>query len=518
MKQYPLYFYLLIILFVIPPASAQDTTKSLAFKENRVYRPRSIFYRPDPSYKMRQQFALIQEANTGDPIAQHELGLRYLLGDGFAADTIKGANWIRLAAKKGLASASFNYAIILINGWGTEWNPFEAYKYFLSAANNGMPAAEHIVGLLHLENLIVRKDLSAAYTWFKDAAAAGYEPAKNSLEDLKKRIEDDNLLIDTTSTSKAAPINNNSKDQNIVNSSTGLVFINFDAIRDTIKPVNTNDLVNDLFFTGNDSLIALMKLSSSNKDSLTIDEISFEILNEFNQSGSPEVYTLLGRMYEIGISVKRDKVKAAEYYVRALRLDSYRAPNLLWNLIHQKAFFTDLKSEVDKKNSSAMFVFAGLFISGLDERITAQDAVDLLIDASNKNHLPSLVELGLTYYSGKYSTVDRGKALLFWDRAAKLGSSEAKIRIAASGIFNPETHRISSQVIQLLKEGDLNGSVMAQVALAYCYSKGFGVNQSNGEAVKYYRFAAQRGSRFALDELIKIYNLKRPDDPIFVID
>lgn len=518
MKQYLFYFFLLIIIFINLSVSAQDTTKSLAFKENREYRPRSIFYRPDPSYKIRQQFALIHEANAGDPIAQHELGLRYLLGDGFAADTVKGADWIRQAAEKGLASASFNYAILLINGWGTEWNPFEAYKYFLAAANNRMPAAEHIIGLLNLENLIVKKDLSAAYYWFKNASSAGYEPAKNSLKDFEQRIKEENLLIDTTTAYNDTQAKSNLKDDTIVNSSTGLVFIDFDAIRDTSKSIDTNDLVNDLFFTGNDSLIALIKLPQLKKNNLTIDEISFDLLNQFNQSGSPEVYTLLGRMYEIGINVKKNVVKAAEYYVRALRLDSYRSPFLLWKLIQEKNFFVNLKNEVDKKNTSAMFVFAGLFISGFDAQITAQDAVDLLIEASGKNHLPSLVELGLTYYSGKYSPVERAKALMLWDKAVRHGSSEARIRLAASEIFDLQTEKISNEIIKILKGGDLTGSVMAQVALAYCYEKGIGLKQSNSEAVKYYRYAAQRGSRFALDELIKIYNLKRPDDPIFVVD
>ncbi|MBZ0198389.1 MAG: sel1 repeat family protein [Ignavibacteriaceae bacterium] len=518
MKHIRLIYLLLLLLLVLSSASAQDTTISLAFKENRGYRPRSIFYLPDPSYKIRQQFALIKEANTGDPIAQHELGLRYLLGDGFAADTVEGAKWIRRAADKGLASASFNYAILLINGWGAEWNPFEAYKYFLSAAQNGMPAAEHVVGLLHLENLIVKKDLSVAYGWFKNAANAGYEPAKISLADFTKRIKDENLEVDTTSATKPQEEKQTEKKESVVGSSSGLVFIDFDAIRDTSRPVENQDLLNDLFFTGNDSLITVLKLSPSKKDSISIEQLSFDAIKNFNQSGSPEVYTMLGWLFQNGINTKKDFVKAAEYYIRAVRVDSYRAPFLLWNLVQTKYFIALLKNEVDKGNPSAMYVFAGLFITGLDTRITAKDAIDLLIKASGKNHIPSMVELGLAYYTGKYVPVEKNKAITIWNNAVKLGSSEAKIRLAASEIFDNDYSKVSPNIISLLRAGDMNGSVMAQVALAYCYKNGFGVKKNIAEAVKYNRYAAQRGSRFALDELKSIYNLKRPNEAIFAID
>ncbi len=518
MKHTTLIYFFLSLLFVLSSASAQDTTKSLAFKENQGYRPRSIFYLPDPSYKIRQQFALIKEANTGDPIAQHELGLRYLLGDGFAADTVEGAKWIKRAAEKGLASASFNYGILLINGWGTEWNPFEAYKYFLSAAQNGMPAAEHIVGLLHLENLIVKKDLSAAYGWFKGAADAGYEPAKISLSDFTRRMNEEKLIVDTSAYGRANENKQNAKNVSAVGSSTGLVFIDFDAIRDTSRPVENQDLISDLFFTGNDSLISALKLSPSKKDSIAINELSFNMINKFNQSGSPEVYTILGWFFQNGINTKKDIIKAAEYYIRAVRLDSYRVPLLLWNLVQTKDFFTQLKTEVDNGSTSAMYVFAGLFISGLDSRLTVNDAIDLLTNASRKNHLPSMVELGLTYFTGKYSRVDKSKAISIWNDAIKLGSSEAKIRLAASEIFDDNSSNVSPAIIALLREGDLNGSIMAQVALAYCYKNGLGIKQSLAEAVKYYRFAAQRGSRLALDELKNIYNLKRPADPIFALE
>ena len=102
---------------------AQDTTQSLAFKNKRPQQNSPYFYRPDLAYQIWQKFRLTQEANAGDPLAQHELGLRFLLGEGVPADTSQAVFWIKKAADQNLTSAKYNYAILLINGIGIQWDP-----------------------------------------------------------------------------------------------------------------------------------------------------------------------------------------------------------------------------------------------------------------------------------------------------------------------------------------------------------------------------------------------------------
>ena len=111
------YTFICIALFSIiftGISYSQDSTKSLAFKNNKPYKRSPYFYRPDLSHQILQQFKLTKEANSGDVLAQHELGLRYLLGEGIATDTIKAVYWLRKAADQKLPSAMYNYAILLI--------------------------------------------------------------------------------------------------------------------------------------------------------------------------------------------------------------------------------------------------------------------------------------------------------------------------------------------------------------------------------------------------------------------
>src|ERR1043166_6664796 len=56
----------------------------------------------DLTYELWQEFLIVKKANEGDPIAQHELGIRYISGKGFTADTAKAAYWIKKAADYGL--------------------------------------------------------------------------------------------------------------------------------------------------------------------------------------------------------------------------------------------------------------------------------------------------------------------------------------------------------------------------------------------------------------------------------
>src|SRR3989304_2623443 len=90
---------------------AQDTTSSLAYKKNKPNKRPTPFYQPDLAYRLWQQFNLIREANSGNAFAQHELGLRYLLGDGVVADTTLGGTWIKKAADPRPPVPVLNYGI-----------------------------------------------------------------------------------------------------------------------------------------------------------------------------------------------------------------------------------------------------------------------------------------------------------------------------------------------------------------------------------------------------------------------
>ena len=55
------------------------------------------------------------------------------------------------------------------------------------------------------------------------------------------------------------------------------------------------------------------------------------------------------------------------------------------------------------------------------------------------------------------------------------------------------------------------------VSVGLCFEQGLGTTQSIPDAVNYFKMAAQRGSRFAYEELKRIYDDIRPGEAQFLI-
>jgi TPR repeat protein len=501
---------------------AHDTTQSLAYKKNRPLQKTYPFYQPDLSYRIWQQFNLIREANAGDPFAQHELGLRYLTGDGVVADTTAGAMWIKKAADKDLAAARYNYGILLLNGWGVDWDPFSAFKYFQKAAQDGMAQAQYVVGLFYTDNLVIKKNWSKAYNWVKKSADKDYQPAQETLQELRDKVPSN--LIDTTDTNLHADEEDiRNRNESSINSSLGLQFIDFESITDSVQEITDSMLVHDLSNTGNKNLTDTLKVLDSLKNNADEEPLRFvnqtviPLLLKYSESGCPEALVLLGRMYEKGIHFKKNLIAASAYYIRAIRLDSPRSPKLLWDISRLPGYFENLETLVNKNDPEAMFVWYGLTTLGFDNRIAENDAINLLKKAASLHHLPSIIELGLNYYTGRYVEQNKETALKLWESASGNKNVEAKTRIAAGVVFSEIESDDYSNSIETLFDASKEGSVLAQVALGYAYENGIGIRINKGEAVKYYRLAAQRGSRFAYKELKRMYDEVRPEDAEFSI-
>ncbi len=512
---------LLICSSIFAQMHAQDSTSSsLAFKKNRPYRNNPYFYQPDLSYQILQQFKLVQIANSGDPLAQHELGLRLLTGEGVAADTVAAVFWIKKAASQKLSSAQYNYGIMLINGWGTEWNPFTAYENFLAAAETGMSQAQYVVGVLYTDNLIVQRNWNKSYYWIKKSADNGYEPAKEVLEELSAKVT--SAFKDSVEQNKYAltkeTLSKDDNDNSKIQPSLGLVFIDFESQSDTIKDISDTLLISDL----NNLNLPVVKDSLSIKNDSLLSTFYFDekikILNLLSDAGCHEAETILGKLFELGNYFSKDKVLAAEYYIRATILDSPRAAYLLWQLIREKDFYSVLNEQIQTGNPTAQFVWYGLHKLGYDNRLTEKDAIDLLQKSASQNHIPAMIELGFDYYTGKYLKTDIQKGLDYWQQAEKLNSPEAEVRLAAAKIFDSRIGYDFSKEISILKKYENLGSILAQFTLGYCYENGIGLTKSLPNAVEHYRNSAQRGNQFAYQQLKRLYDNLRPSEKIFRID
>jgi TPR repeat protein len=510
-------FPILIIVFFTGLSYTFGQDSSLAFKKNRPDERVYFYYHPDISYELWQRFNLFKDANAGNALAEHELGIRYILGIGLPADTVKAAYWIHKAADQNLPGACYNYGILVNNGWGVNWNPFDAYKYFYIAAQNNMPQAQYIIGVSYTDNLTVKRNWNEAYRWIKKSADGGFKPAVEALAELKKNVSH----IDTALANEPDNGNKNAvpqDNQTSLSPSSNLVFIDFNTASDTISEISNKILMQDVLHEGNEKLANVLHLNDKKDTTLAFNPSAVDSLAIFAEAGSPEALTLLGRLYEVGLYTKKDLTQAAVCYLRAIKLDSPRSPVLLWKMIRDRKYFIQLKKLIEQNDPRAMFVWYGLFTTGIDNQIVESDAVNLLKKSAGQNYIPALNELASDLYTGKFLKLDREKAVSVWQIAKNLGSQEASLRIMVAEIFGYVKSTDFQNTVDEIKKAEDNGSVLAEATLAYCYENGIGLETNEAKAVKYYRMAAQRGNRFAFDELKQMYDALRPANNMYKVD
>jgi TPR repeat protein len=105
---------------------------------------------------------LRQKAESGDPTAQHELGLKLLHGVGMACDYAQAERWLRLAAAQEIPGAQFCLGYMYDEGKGVSSDPAEAARWYEAAATRGDADAQHNLARLKWHGAGVKRDRPAA--------------------------------------------------------------------------------------------------------------------------------------------------------------------------------------------------------------------------------------------------------------------------------------------------------------------------------------------------------------------
>jgi TPR repeat protein len=499
----------IVLLSVVPHSLlSQEQKKPQAF---RSYESASVpLVLPSTlDLQLLEEFVLMQKANAGESPAQHELGLRYLFGKGFPADTAKASYWIQKAADQHLPLAQFNLGILLMNGRGVEWNPFEAFRQFRAAAEQDVPEALYVMGLMYTEELLVPRSWSRAYSFFKKASELGSDAAKITKKEMERRGLDKTDTADFVTPGKEHS-NNNTKRSMPIDTGSSLMFIDFHT--DTTSTIEDTTLIREAY-QGIDTLSH--STTTEKTTTANLDSSIQSLLSIVAKSGNPEALCLLGRCYERGLNVRKDIILASVYYLRAFILNSYRAPALLWKLMNTEEFARELQLRSSKNDPDALYSWSGLTSIGFSKMLNEQQALDLLQRAAIAGHLPAMVELGSCYLTGRWVQQDRDKAIELWNRASRLGSVEADIRLAAANILGQIHTEELDSALYVLRVTSQEGSLLSDLTLAHCYEKGIVLTQNKGEAYRIFHKSMLRGSEIAFRAIRSMYDEIRPSTQEF---
>ncbi len=507
------FLLLLCSIVVMAQTPAVEKKKSLVLKDRTPERMPFHLRNDNSRQELWNEFMLVKNANSGDPIAQHELGLRYLMGKGFPADTGKAAYWIRKAADQNLLSARYNLGILLNNGLSVEWDPFGAYRHFRYAAEHGMVEAEYVYSLLLTDNLTVTRNYREAYRWIRMAADADYAPAQEVLLEFRRRgIDVDTVGPDEggAETAGARSVSDSTAASQRVPASVKALMLDFGS--DSVAVPNEQEMMKDALLEANPEMKERLSISDG-----ALDSADLRPLVETADAGNPEMLALLGFWYEHGPAVNRDIVTATVYFLRAIRFESSSARLLLWGMIQDKKYFSELKARVIAHDPAAEFSWSGLVAFGFDHQLTEEQSFAFLSEAAGQNFVPAMVELGICYYTGFRVKQDRENAVRLLKQAALRGSREARLRLSTIEFMSTRTTAPDSSTLGVLRTAVDDGSVLAQQMLGYFFQEGIGVRRDKSESIKYYRKAAQRGSQVAYDALRTLYDEIRPKEMEFQI-
>lgn len=506
-------------------AVGQGNPNSVVF---RAYRPPRVGSLSPREQLDRQwtDFMLMRDANAGNREAQHELGLRHLFGDRFERDTARAAEWIGKAAAQGLTAAQYNYALLLVNGWGGAWNPFEAWRQLRDAAEREFPEAMYLVGSMYTDGLVVARNWREAARWTKKAAEKGFAPAQAALADLFARgyvtAADTCAAVlrvlpgDGSSASAIAPARREWTP----------VYLDFSADTARRAPPSLEDLWRgvraSVVWRDGDSLrvdaAVRAWMEGSRTGTAGVDSSMLAPLLRASEAGNGDARVFLARCRAEGFVLRQDLLAAIEGYVGAMFLDAFTAGPLLADIVSRADVMRTLERRAAAGDLRAMHAVAGLAALGVTRSADESRARTLLATAAGRGHIPSLLLAGMNAATGRWSTRDLARAEALWHAAIEAGNREAAVRLAAQRLIAGGEAAEMDTSIAVLRAAADEGAVIALVALARGHEVGRGLVRNTGEAVRLYREAALRGSRTGYEALRRMHDALRPDDTIFAVE
>jgi hypothetical protein len=125
-------------------------------------------------------------AEHGLVAAQTTLGYLYSTGKGVPHSDKEALRWWRKAADQGSADAQFNLGEFYGMGRGTKRDYTAALNWFRKAAEQGEPDAQYHVGLMYEAGKGVSTDTNEALRWFRLSAAQGFVDAREKVDEYAK--------------------------------------------------------------------------------------------------------------------------------------------------------------------------------------------------------------------------------------------------------------------------------------------------------------------------------------------
>lgn len=476
----------------------------------------------DPDYME----PLRETAEAGDAEAQFKMGEVHGWGYGVEASS-EANNWYRKAAEQGHVAAMFRMGMNCRDGaWMTTPDPGQAIMWFERSASAGHSWSKLELAKMHLNGTGAPRDVDKALELAGDAANDGLADAMHFIAEIYAPVNDirpdrDEALVWHR---KAAELGN--ADSALIIGMVTLMKGNVDeGVKWLWRAVDGGSIA-----AGKHLGYLYFKGESESGGGVPKDErLGIRLTLQAAERGDAEAQQLMARIYINGAEgVDVDEVRAVEW----LRLSAAQG-----NAVSQ----TDL---------GLMYAMGKGVAQDFDE------AAKWHRRAAEAGNPAGQFFLALAYYDGLGVPVDRDEARKWMEKAAAGGhrqaegalaawigtapqSSQGAPQSAAPGSEGPEADDMEQRLASLRKlaeDGDVeamwrlslelfdtqdsahaaemvkwarmaasHGNHVGQTLLGTAYYFGFGVEESDKEAEKWFRWAADQGNVRAMARLADLY-------------
>lgn len=418
------------------------------------------------------------DANNGNVEALVKLGRIYLEGMGVEPDYKKAHNYFVKAAKEQNGAAYSYLAYTYANGLGVEKNDEKVVSYYEKAYELNDVYASLALCIIYRRGLYGQeKNEDKAMEYITRASNAGFGPAKYEYA----------LLLEKQA--KKLAKSSDAQDKQKANS------INTQALNLYKEAASKN-------YAPAKYALAIKYIDSN--DASKAKEI-FTLLDSAKESEAPYVYYALAYAYDFGIGCNIDYAKSFEYYNRAFNAGYKKAAmDIAYAYLLGAGCPQDYKMALDLLRDAvnggiqeANFYAGMCFEYGLSVDADIEKAIELYGYAEQAEYVPAILKLGQIYdpYYGVGGDADGAKEE--YESAAQKGSIDAQAELSKMNFENDKKAEFEK-----IKKFAEQGSPVALEFLGKLYKDGNGVTQSNQKAIDYFKQAADKGLRFAAQEIV----------------
>jgi|GEM_PF-2750062 len=207
----------------------------------------------------------------------------------------------------------------------------------------------------------------------------------------------------------------------------------------------------------------------------------------------------LKKLLAYSVVSERDKQAFALSFVKAYG----------WNitdnshLLHVLAFLPadTLRSQAEKGDASAQYLYATMLINGLGIRKNPEEAVSWYARSAEQGNSDAQGMLAQAYAYGLGAVKDCGKALEWIQKSLAQGNANSQVKMGSMRYSGVCVSADAAAAFKWYMRAAEQGNSIAQLDLGIVYRTGNGAPQNYEEAVKWYLKAVEQGNTDAMVDL-----------------